>query len=105
MGFRNNSTGGLIWSQHFSRMTVSELVPASPGWRAVYEWGGEEPTAVDVVAWALATWDDGNHDVLGYVCPPGESPISAEYLPGFMGFISPVQEPEDLLALLEAEDE
>jgi hypothetical protein len=102
---RQNSTGGLIWSIQQTKMWVSELAPATPGWRAVYEgWGDEGLRALDVVVWALANWDDGNHDVLGMVAPPGMTPISAELLPGFMGFISASQEPEDLLALLE-EDE
>jgi hypothetical protein len=48
--------------------TIHSLVPAVPGWRALYRGEYEEDAeSARVVAWALVDSVDGGHEVVGLV--------------------------------------
>jgi len=72
---------------------IVELVPADPGWRAVFggqeEW--QETELFRVIAWALVEDDDGDRQVVGMIVDPvssssivpapnAVSPTSGEFL-------------------------
>lgn len=52
---------------------IISLVPAEPGWRALYSGEYEEDReSARVVAWALVESPDGTQDVVGMVVAPDE---------------------------------
>jgi hypothetical protein len=72
-------------------MTIHQLVPAEPGWRAFYRGEYEEDTeSARVVAWALVDGDDGAQQLVGLVvaaddpgrivpAPEGASAVAPEF--------------------------
>jgi hypothetical protein len=54
--------------------TIVSLVPAQPGWRALYRGEfDEEPESARVVAWALIESAGGDREVVGLVIDPGDA--------------------------------
>jgi hypothetical protein len=53
--------------------TIHSLVPAVPGWRALYRGEYEEDAeSARVIAWALVDSVDGGHEVVGLVVAPDD---------------------------------
>lgn len=54
---------------------IVQIVPAEPGWRAVYasaeEW--QETELSRIVAWALVEDDEGDREIVGMVVDPIDS--------------------------------
>jgi hypothetical protein len=53
--------------------TILSLVPAEPGWRAVYKGEyDEDAESARVVAWALVEGEDGTRQIVGLVVDPND---------------------------------
>jgi hypothetical protein len=67
------NTGGAGTSIRPVEGRIVSLVPAEPGWRALYRGEYEEDSeSARVVAWALVESSDGDQEVVGMVVAPDE---------------------------------